>query len=152
MDERMAIKFLRIARASFLYTVIVVAVCTSAFLLPVSKEILFFIFCIYGYIFYITVTVSSLCFGFWLTGRHCRYFREFLTACFIHTVLSTLALLCTLYIIFLLMDLMNAGDGSGIFATVTSFAFSDYKFALVSPVSFFLGGGYYWLEKLSTEP
>ena len=151
MEEHLAPKYLRIARASFLYTVIVVTVCTSGFLLPVSKEILFFIFCIYGYIFYIIVTVSSLYVGFRLTGKHCKYFREFLAACFIHTVLSTLALICTLYLIFFLMDLMNAGDGSGIFATVTSFAFSDYKFAVVSPVSFFLGGGYYWLEKMSNS-
>jgi len=112
---------------------------------------LFFIFCVYGYIFYISVTVSSLYVGFRLTRRHCKYFREFLTACFIHTVLSTLALICTLYFIFFLMDLMNAGNGSGIFATVASFAFSDYKFAIVSPVSFFLGGGYYWLEKMSNS-
>lgn len=145
MEKRMALKFLRIAGASFLYTVIVVSVCTSAFLFPVSKEILFFIFCVYFYIFYITVTASSLYFGYWLTRRHCKYFREFLIACLIHTVLSTLALLCTLYVIFFLMDLMIGSGSADIFATVKSFSFSDYKLAFVSPISFFLGGSFYWL-------
>ena len=145
MEKRMARKFLRIAGASFLYTVIIVSVCTSAFLFPVSKEILFFIFCVYFYVFYITVTASSLYFGYWLTRRHCKYFREFLIACLIHTVLSTLALLCTLYVIFVLMDLMIGSGSSDIFATVKLFSFSDYKFAFVSPISFFLGGGFYWL-------
>ena len=145
MEERRALKFLRIAGSSFLYTVIVVSVCTSFFLFPVSKETLMFFCYVYAYIFYTAVTASSLYFGYWLTRRHCKYFREFLAACFIHTVLSTLALLCTLYVIFFLMDLMIANGRADIFATVKLFSFSEERFAFVSPIAFFLGGGFYWL-------
>jgi|GEM_PF-2289464 len=151
MEKRMTLKFLRIAGASFLFTMIVVSVCTSLFLLPVSKDTMFFIYCIYFYIYYITVTATSLYFGYWVTRRNCKYFREFLFVCFIHTVLSTLALLCALYVILFLMDLMNTGDGSRIFSTVKALSFSDYKFALVSPISFFLGGGFYWVYHRSED-
>ena len=144
MEKRMPLKFLRIARASLLYTVIVFSVCTSITLIR-NQEILMLVFLGYIYFFYIAVTASSLYFGYWLTRRHCKYFGEFLIACLIHTVLSTLALLCTMYVFFFLIDLMESGDGSYIFASVKAFSFSGYKFAFVSPVSFFLGGSFYWL-------
>ena len=145
MEERRALKFLRIAGSSLLYSVIVFSVCTSIFLFPVSKETLMFFCYVYAYIFYITVTASSLYLGYWLTRRHCKYFAEFLTTCIIHTVVSTLALVCTLYVIFFLMDLMIANGRADVFTTVRLFSFSGYKFAFISPISFFLGGGFYWL-------
>ena len=144
MEKRMPLKFLRIGRASLLYSVIVFSVCTSITLIR-NKEILMLIFIAYIYIFYIAVTASSLYFGYWLTRRHCKYFGEFLIACLIHTVLSTLALLCIMYVFFFVIDLMESSDVSYIFASVKAFSFSDYKFAFISPVSFFLGGGFYWL-------
>jgi len=144
MEERMALKFLRIARASLLYTVIVFSVCTSITLIR-NQEILMLVFLGYIYFFYIAVTASSLYFGYWLTRRHCKHFGEFLIACLIHTVLSTLALLCTLYVFFFLIDSKDTSGGSSIFLTLKFFLFSEQKFAFVSPISFFLGGGFYWL-------
>ena len=145
MEKRMALKFLRIAGASFLYTVIVVSVCTSIFLFPVSKETLMFFCYVYAYIFYITVTASSLYLGYWLTRWNCKHFGEFLITCFIHTLLSTLALVCTMYVFVFLINSVYTSGGSDIFATVNMYSFSKYKFAFISPISFFLGGSFYWL-------
>ena len=144
MEKRRALKFLRIAGASLLYSVIAFSACTSITLIR-NQEVGMLVFLGYVYSFYIVVTASSLYFGYWLTRRHCKYFWEFLAECVIHTVLSTLTLLCTLYVFFFLIDLMESGDGSYIFASVKAFSFSGCKLAFVSPISFFLGGGFYWL-------
>src|SRR5659263_158446 len=147
MEESTIRKFLRMAISVFLYASIVASACIGIRSMPVEQEAWAILSPCYVLLFFIIVIPTSFYLGYRSTRKHCQCGKDVWMASFTFIIISTLTLLCVLYIILYEKEIMPPSfrRSTSIPKTVLSLVFSDYKFVFLAPVPFLVGAGIYWL-------